>query len=329
MLLRENGGRDASPEAVTSGQFSDTSSRQFLLTNQNSDGGWGYHPATPSSVEATAWASLALLARAADPLPAEACARARAWLLRAQMPDGAWPAFPGQRQGCWATSLAALALHLEGATPDAVVRGRDWLLDAWPADNNFWRRLRRVLARGTVVRQDNSLHGWSWTPGTASWVEPTAHALLFLRSLPAELLLPRAAKRRQLGERMLYDRMCPGGGWNSGNPQVYGVAGMPRIGPTAWALLALLPHSQRAENQMSLGWLEGAYPRISGAASLALAHRCLRAYGRPVRPLTPDLGGLYLPNRFFESVLTFAWIVLAGSGEENRAGQTGGGRTVL
>jgi len=120
MLLRENGGRDASPEAVTSGRFSDTSSRHFLLTSQNSDGGWGYHPATPSSVEATAWASLALLSRAADPSPAEACARARAWLLRAQMPDGAWPAFPGQRQGCWATSLAALALHLEGGSPEAV-----------------------------------------------------------------------------------------------------------------------------------------------------------------------------------------------------------------
>jgi hypothetical protein len=324
MLLRENGGRDASPEAVTSGQFSGASSRHFLLNSQNPDGGWGYHPAAPSSAEATSWALLALLSRAADPALADACVGARAWLRRAQMPDGSWPAIPGQRQGCWVTSLAALALHLEGSTPDAVVRGRDWLLDAWPADSNFWWRLRRVLARGTVVRQDNSLHGWSWTPGTASWVEPTAHALLFLRSLPAELLPPRAAKRRQLGERMLYDRMCPGGGWNSGNPQVYGVAGMPRIGPTAWALLALLPHSQRAENQMSLDWLEAAYPRIRGAASLALAHRCLQAYGRPVAPLTPGVGDLYLPNQFFKSVLTFAWIAWAESGEENRSSQTGG-----
>jgi hypothetical protein len=321
MLLQENGGRDASPEAVTSGRFSDTSSRHFLLNSQNSDGGWGYHPAAPSSVEATAWASLALLARAAKPSPAEACARA--WLLGAQMPDGGWPAFPGQRQGCWATSLAALALHREGAAADAVARGRDWLLAAWPADSHLGWRLRRVLARGTIVRQDNSLHGWSWTPGTASWVEPTAYALLFLRSLPAELLPPRALKRVQLGERMLYDRMCPGGGWNSGNPQVYGVAGVPRVGPTAWALLALLPYSQRAENQMSLDWLTSACPRIRGAASLALAHRCLRAYGRPIGPLVPNFGDLYLRNRFFESVLTFAWVALAGSGEENRADQTG------
>ena len=29
---------------------------------------------------------------------------------------------------------------------------------------------------------------------------------------------------------MLYDRMCPGGGWNCGNPKVYGVAGEPLVG---------------------------------------------------------------------------------------------------
>jgi hypothetical protein len=118
------------------------------------------------------------------------------------------------------------------------------------------------------------------------------------------------AKRRQLAERMLYDRMCPGGGWNSGNPLVYGVAGVPRVGPTVWALLALRDESERAEIQMSLDWLEGAYGTIHGAASLALAHRCLAAYGRRVSPLAPALGKLYPQNRFFENVLTNAWIIL-------------------
>jgi hypothetical protein len=114
---------------------------------------------------------------------------------------------------------------------------------------------------------------------------------------------------------MLYDRMCPGGGWNSGNPLVYGVAGVPRIGPTAWALLALRDHPERAEIKLSLKWLAGAYLAIRGAASLALAHRCLAAYGRPVAPLAPALGELHSHNRFFENVVTTAWVLLAWNEE--------------
>jgi hypothetical protein len=202
-------------------------------------------------------------------------------------------------------------LCLQGGAENAVQRGLDWLLKAWPAEGGAWWRLRRALFPSREVRQDSSLRGWSWTPGTASWVEPTAQALRFLRALPPALLPPLAVKRRQLAERMLFDRMCPGGGWNSGNPLVYGVGGVPRIGPTAWALLALRDQSERAEVKMSLGWLEGAYRAAPGAASLALAHRCLAAYGRRVPPLAPALGELYSPNHFFENVLTMAWVLLA------------------
>ncbi len=307
MLSAENGGSEARQEGLTSAPITDTASKHFLITHQNPDGGWGYHPTSPSSVEATSWALLALTS-----LPAkEPCDRACDWLLRAQLPDGSWPAFPGQRQGCWTTSLASLALHSHGSLPEAVGRGLGWVLKAWPAEGGLWWRLHQALGRSSVVRQDTSLRGWSWTPGTASWVEPTAYALLLLRNLPAEMLPPVAVKRRRLAERMLYDRMCPGGGWNSGNPLVYGVAGVPRVGPTAWALLALIDAAERAENQMSLDWLEREYRRIRGAASLALAHRCLTAYGREAPPLAPALNELYAQNRFFESVLTVAWITIA------------------
>jgi len=215
-------------------------------------------------------------------------------------------------------------LRLQGGAENAVKRGRDWVLNAWPAEGTVWWRLRQTLFPSRLARQNSSLRGWNWTPGTASWVEPTAHALIFLRSLPPDMLPPEAAKRRQLAERMLYDRMCPGGGWNSGNPLVYGVAGVPRVGTTAWALLALRDQSARAENQMSLGWLEGAYGAIHGAASLALAHRCLAACGRRVSPLAPALGELYSHNRFFENVLTMAWVTLALNEEGSGAAQVAG-----
>jgi len=290
----------------------------ILLHSQNSDGGWGYHPASPSAVEATAWALMALGASRPAPAPAEACTRACAWLLAAQRADGSWPPFPGYPQGCWVTSIASQALHLEGGAPAAVERGLHWLLNAWPAEGTLWWRLRQTLFPSPVTAQDSSLRGWNWTPGTASWVEPTAHALLFLRALPAEMLSSRGNERRSLAERMLFNRMCPGGGWNSGNPRIYGVAGVPRIGPTAWALLALRDHDARPEIQSSLDWLEGACAAVHGAASRALAHRCLMAFGRRVSPLAPLLGELYSHNHFFDNVLTMAWVVLALQ-EENRS----------
>jgi hypothetical protein len=304
---------------MTSGQLRDSHFLEFLITNQNSDGGWGYHPAATSAVEVTGWVLQALLSSRRTPPPAPVCVRARDWLLQGQRADGSWPPFPGQPRGCWATSIAAQALHLQGGSPIAVERGLDWLVNSWPAEGGLWWRVRQTLFPSRLARQDNSLRGWNWTPGTASWVEPTALALILLHSLPSEMLSPLAAKRRQLAERMLFDRMCPGGGWNSGNPQVYGVAGIPRIGPTVWALLALRNHSEREEVQMSLRWLESAYGGIRGAASLALAHRCLAAFGRRVPPLAPALDDRYSQNRFFENILTIAWAALALNEDDNRA----------
>jgi hypothetical protein len=254
---------------------------------------------------------MAIRAMGATPTLDGVCADGRQWLVKAQRTDGSWPAFPGQPQGCWVTSLASQALYLQGGAEGAVARGLDWLVKAWPAEGSVWWQLRQNLFPSRVVRQDSSLRGWSWTPGTASWVEPTAYALLFLNSLAPEMLSSKALKRRELAEQMLYDRMCPGGGWNSGNPLVYGVAGVARIGPTAWALLALRNHSRRTEIKLSVEWLAITYPSINGAASLILAYRCLAAYGRRLPPLAPALSELYSHNRFFGSVLTMAWAALA------------------
>jgi len=156
---------------------------EFLVTNRNPDGGWGYYPRSPSGVEATAWALMALGASHETPTLDGVCGEGRQWLLKAQRGDGSWPAFPGQPQGCWVTSLASQALYLLGGPEGAVDRGLDWLVRAWPAEGSVWWRLRQSLIPSGIVRQDSSLRGWNWTPGTASWVEPTSHALLFLNSL--------------------------------------------------------------------------------------------------------------------------------------------------
>src|SRR5689334_19754491 len=178
----------------------------FLVVNQNADGGWGFHPASSSAVEATAWAVLAL--RLSPPAAAylDACARAGDWLLKAQLADGSWPTLPGQVEGCWVTALVAHALHLMGSAQNSVERGLDWVVVSWPAEHSLRWRAKQAIAPRAVARQDSAVCGWSWTRGTASWVEHTSHALLFLRALPAGMLSPRATKRRKLAEDMLFDR---------------------------------------------------------------------------------------------------------------------------
>jgi len=123
------------------------------------------------------------------------------------------------------------------------------------------------------------------------------------------------ADRRRMGEAMLLNRMCPGGGWNSGNPVVYGVPGEPAVGPTVWALLALRGQPHRPEVSESLRWLEAARERSEGSASIAQAHWCLRLYGRPVPPLDAALWACYARNQFFDNVLAMSWATLAQAPE--------------
>jgi hypothetical protein len=119
---------------------------------------------------------------------------------------------------------------------------------------------------------------------------------------------------------MLYDRMCPGGGWNCGNPVVYGVAGEPLVIPTVWALIALRHNPTRPENVASLGWLERSIANIGSAGSLALARICMETYGRKWPADAPALSDLYERNQFLESVPVAAWCYLAMSVRSRQLG---------
>jgi hypothetical protein len=106
---------------------------------------------------------------------------------------------------------------------------------------------------------------------------------------------------------------------------VYAVAGIPRVGPTAWALLALLDRRHRPENRRSLDWLAAAFPEIQGPGSLALAHLCLQAHGRAAaenrkskfetRNSSLNLEALLrrqqAVNQFLLNVVVVAWATIA------------------
>jgi hypothetical protein len=209
------------------------------------------------------------------------------------------------------TALAGLALTATDGSQQAIANAAGWVCRSRSGEGSLRLRLGRLLSRKLTVEQDASLRGWSWTPGTSSWVEPTAVSLIFLRQLSSSMAPPQAADRRRMGEAMLYNRMCPGGGWNSGNPKVYGVAGIPQIGPTAWALVALQEYADREANRLSLDWLAEKYDSISGVSSLALARIALEASGRPVAPLELRLAAQFEVDGFLDSVLAFGQAAFA------------------
>ncbi|HXW54803.1 MAG TPA: prenyltransferase/squalene oxidase repeat-containing protein [Candidatus Cybelea sp.] len=281
----------------------------FLRAAQNEDGGWGFHKGAQSRVEPTCWALFAL--RELESAFDRESAGLR-FLRSTQLSDGSWPACPSQTTGCWVTSLASWVLSADARSRDAVAAGLRWIINDWPGREPLPARIiRKLFVRTCAARQNDSLRAWGWTPGTASWVEPTAFALLAIEHAPKELVPAAGERRRAMATAMLYDRMCPEGGWNCGNPMVYGVPGQPLIEPTAWALLALRRENQSEQKIQSLRWLSSALANVSAAGSLALAEICLEAYGVAYGASAPNLRALYRQNQFLGNVQVMAWTCLA------------------
>jgi Prenyltransferase and squalene oxidase repeat len=286
----------------------------FLRDTQNPDGGWGFRPGTSSRVEATCWAPLALWEPSQQSSEDRVRVQgARDFLQSAQLSDGSWPAAAGEHTGCWVTSLCCLALNaIEDRTQSSTIEsGLRWVCNDWPSDSSLWRRfLARLALHDDVAPINSSYRGWGWTPGTSSWIEPTSFALLALERAESTQLAGKAKQRRSLATSLLFDRMCPGGGWNAGNPVVYGAAGEPGVLPTVWSLLALRNEGARREITQSLEWLQRTAANIQSPGSLALTQICLRTYGKS-QPGTGVLSGVLKRGDFLDNALVAAWAVLA------------------
>jgi hypothetical protein len=283
-----------------------------LKNSQNQNGGWGFHPNLESRVEATCWACQALAVSNSPEETAEAVHRGIQYLRKAQLPDGSWPSQPEAKSGSWVTSLACWTLRSQKHCAQPVSAGLRWLCQDWPRDSKLWRRvLRKVSREKKITPQNDSYRGWGWTPNTSSWVEPTAFALLALQESPAQFRPHSAGTRLRLGEGLLYDRMCQDGGWDCGNPNVYGVPGIPLVNTTVWALLALRKHAHRPENEQSLAWLQSSIPQTQSAASLALNRICLEWHGYPWPVEAASILESYKKNGFLRHLPTMAWVYLA------------------
>ena len=207
----------------------------FLIGAQNPDGGWGYFPGKRSWLEPTVYAMLALNG---DPRAQSALERGWKALRSWQLPGGAWRGGPQVLGAHWATALA-VTLHVVRRQLDGPFEaGVEWLLGVMGSEENLWLWMARWL-RVQTIEFDPSLHGWPWTVGASSWVEPTAHTLICLRKAAPYCRNRKLAMRVEMAEKFLLDRRCTDWGWNYGNRRVLKVDLPSFEESTAMALLAL------------------------------------------------------------------------------------------
>jgi hypothetical protein len=246
--------------------------RTHLETEAASDGGWPYYAGKRPRIEPTCWALLAT--RTA--MDARDLQRHLSFLAARQGGDGLLLDAPGQPPNISANALAAIVLQSDG------VRGSGPDLQRLLAALD---RVEGATAPRDGSTQDNSLKAWPWIPGTFSWVEPTALALIALKRADAR----RFSRHIAVGDAMLINRVCGDGGWNYGNASAFGQDLRPYVPTTALALLALRNRPGEPAVQRSLAALDRLRASERSPIALALALLCLRLYARPSADVAASL----------------------------------------
>jgi hypothetical protein len=248
------------------------------------DGGFVELPKAMYRVDATAWAIIALTL-AGDP-DENALAAARSRLAASQLKDGRVAITQEYPLAFWPTALAVLAWQGSAAQRNAHALAISFLLDT--TGKHFKK------TPDSPVADDPSIKAWPWIENTSSWVEPTALALLALRTAGYE----RHPRTRE-AVRMLLNRQLPHGGWNYGNTLVYGQELYPQPGSTGTALAALAGQADRAEVRKSLDYLRDQAERCRSPFSLCWALLGLSAWGeKPAQSRAWIIESLDLQRRY-------------------------------
>jgi Prenyltransferase and squalene oxidase repeat len=286
-----------------------------LSQSQNPDGGWGAVPGKQSNTESSALALMALrsIKNSRDNHDVR---RAEEWLINSQNDDGSWPYGAGAKAPSWSTALAIIALHDSNIEAERIIRAGDWILAQEGSKPGILAKLILALSfQKKAIHLNDDLIGWSWTPSSFSWVEPTSYCLLALKKFKSRLSAKTFKERVDQAELMIYDRMCEGGGWNYGNAAVYGDPLWPYPDITALVLIALQDHRERNQNQVSLRILAKVAETTDSGLALGWSSICLSLYGHDNSELRQRLDQRFVRTKFLnETKPTALSILAAGDG---------------
>ena len=284
---------------------------KLLRQTQNPDGGWGAIAGKQSNTESTA---LGLLAWRSldDSRENSVLEKAEQWLANTQNPDGSWSYGAGSKAPSWSTALAVIALSDSSVEAERLVRAGNWILAQEGSKPGILAKLILALSfQKKAVHLNDDLVGWSWTPGSFSWVEPTSYCLIALKKIKSRLSVKAVQERVDQAELMIYDRMCEGGGWNYGNAAVYGDPLWPYPDITALALIALQDHKERNDNRVSLRALSKMAETTDSGLALGWTTICLSVYGEDISELRKRLDQKFARTKFLGETKPVALAILA------------------
>lgn len=243
-------------------QNSIKAAQNFLIQSQILGSGWGYRADSPQAFPEPTCYSLLALANTSfsqdEPLR---------WIASLVNEHGQLY-LPNDDSPNWGTSQLIIMLSRLNLLMDVRQASINWLLE--------WKS--QYVETSEVVTLDGSLIGWPWISDTFSWVQPTSFAIFALK-----LVGLKGHERVKEAEALLFDRICPDGGWNFGNPIMLNRPVDPSLSETAIAIFALqdVPKAVTAIEE-GLELLEKELPNYPSALALSLGILCLRIFDRPI-----------------------------------------------
>lgn len=246
------------------------SAQEFLAESELHEGGWGYHSDSEQAYpEPTCYSMLALKGTSFFQK------KSLGWLSNLINENGQL-FLPEDDTPNWGTSHVIITLTRLNELPEKRQTSIEWLLE-W--ESQYTESIEEDVAL------DSTLIGWPWISDTFSWVQPTAFAVLALKVCGL-----KTHPRVQEAEKLLFDRMCPGGGWNFGNPVMLNRPVDPSMVETAITLLALQDLTEDTNEVSSgLGVLELGLSDLPSALALSLGTLCLTVYNRQANQYVDSL----------------------------------------
>jgi hypothetical protein len=221
----------------------------------------GYSLGGHGAAEPTAVAALAFAANGR----VENALNAAAALSSMQQANGEVSVRVEEKAPGWPTSLAILAWS---AADRARFRTEMDKALVWLLANRG-----QAVEQSEYFGHNTQLVGWAYAEQTHSWVEPTAFAVLALKTV-GKGNVPAARE----GVAVLIDRQLPGGGLNYGNTEVLGQYIRPHVEPTGIGLIALAGENDPTGRiAKSIAWLRRSIGPETTPLSLAWGLLGLRA----------------------------------------------------
>lgn len=293
--------------------LSNKNAQQWLLQAQTESGLWPYLSGKDGALEPACWAALACRA------DKKSLTLFLKKILEMQNQDGGWSNDPTRMGSDWTTAVVLMTLRVLQACAakegleievasekisEAMKKSVSWLVENRTEKYSPEARVALLLWKGPEYDYNR---GWPWTPATFDWVEPTAYALVALRTMKLEEKLKRIV---DFAESYLVSVSCPTGGWNCGDRNPLGTVIPADVQFSTLALLALRSKTKEPAIQKSINFLKER--KMESLAERAWAALALKSFQQDTDKIVQEvLSAQDAKGKLSDNIITQAVACLA------------------